>query len=80
MSNSLKRTPISNYYGVRSEKWSKQKWHRRFRRQEKLNIMLGSEIEHYRYVSNTDNMPKEGKFYMASSHLTESQITAFMRK
>jgi hypothetical protein len=79
MSNSIKKPYGGHLSGSDSEKWSKQKWHRRFRRYEKLNIMLGREIEGFRSISNVDDMPKEGKIYYPN-YMPCSDVNKLMRK
>ena len=60
MSRSYRKTPIRAVVCCHSEKKDKQDWHRRFRRVNRVRVTQGLEPKHYKELSDTWGMGKDG--------------------
>ncbi len=74
MARSRKHTPISGITCATTEKWAKQKNHRRERRRVRSVLATQPEpdvLPHTRELSDPWTMPKDGKRYWTAAGLRE---------
>lgn len=85
MSRSKRKTPVVSITTADSERFDKQKWHRRFRKKvrETISKLLNSDVDadnvvfpHENEIIDEWDMRKDGKQYLSN----DSDRDEFMRK
>jgi hypothetical protein len=82
MSDSLRKTPICGWTTAASEAWDKSRWHRAFRRAQRIALASGDEDSlDEREFSDPWRMHKDGKQYFGGRDWAgEDWAVRLMRK